>query len=228
MTQKRTAARPGSGMRGIDAKAAAPRPLTPRQELFVLEYLKDLNGTQAAIRAGYSRRTANEQAARLLAKPSVAAAVAEAMAERKERVRIDTDELEWQAERIAAADIRKMARGGAFLALEEIPDDLAPAISSIEVVTKDVGKGEIENLAKVRFWDKNAALRLLFQIRGYGHVNEKHVNVKGELAIREVGSAHQQRLRVLEDAELAELVQAQDTVARILSLADARLAAREG
>ena len=49
--------------------------LTPRQARFVKEYLVDLNGTQAAIRAGYSSRTANEQAARLLANISVKAAV---------------------------------------------------------------------------------------------------------------------------------------------------------
>lgn len=45
--------------------------LTPKQARFIEEYLKDLNGTQAAIRAGYSPHTANEQAARLLAKASV-------------------------------------------------------------------------------------------------------------------------------------------------------------
>ena len=49
--------------------------LTPKQAAFVQEYLKDLNGTQAAIRAGYSKKTANEQAARLLANASVQAAV---------------------------------------------------------------------------------------------------------------------------------------------------------
>lgn len=58
--------------------------LTPKQQIFVKEYLVDLNGTQAAIRAGYSERTANEQAARLLAKVSVQQAVQEAMQERSE------------------------------------------------------------------------------------------------------------------------------------------------
>lgn len=50
-------------------------PLTPRQARFVSEYLVDLNGRQAAIRAGYSPRTANEQAARLLTKANIQAAV---------------------------------------------------------------------------------------------------------------------------------------------------------
>lgn len=65
--------------------------LTPKQARFVEEYLVDLNATQAAIRAGYSKRTANEQGAQLLAKLSIAEAVAKAKAERSERVEITAD-----------------------------------------------------------------------------------------------------------------------------------------
>ena len=65
--------------------------MTPKQRRFVDEYLIDLNGTQAAIRAGYSARTANEQAARLLANASVSAAVAEAQANRSLRTGITAD-----------------------------------------------------------------------------------------------------------------------------------------
>lgn len=56
------------------------RRLTPKQQRFVQEYLIDLNGAQAAIRAGYSERTANVQAAQLLAKLSIAEAVKERQA----------------------------------------------------------------------------------------------------------------------------------------------------
>lgn len=49
--------------------------LTPKQERFVQEYLVDLNATQAAKRAGYSEKTANEQGARLLANVSVHARI---------------------------------------------------------------------------------------------------------------------------------------------------------
>ena len=49
--------------------------LTPKQQAFVNEYLKDRNGKQAAIRAGYSPKTANEQASRLLTNVNVADAV---------------------------------------------------------------------------------------------------------------------------------------------------------
>ena len=42
--------------------------ITPKQQRFCEEYVIDLNGTQAAIRAGYSAKTANEQSSQLLAK----------------------------------------------------------------------------------------------------------------------------------------------------------------
>lgn len=72
--------------------------LTPKQALFVQEYLIDANGTQAAIRAGYSAKTANEQAARLLAKVSVRSAIVEAQKARAERTRINAD---WLLTRLA-------------------------------------------------------------------------------------------------------------------------------
>jgi len=65
--------------------------MTPKQQAFVREYLIDLNGTQAAMRAGYSARTANEQAARLLANASVSQAVQEAMDKRAERTELTAD-----------------------------------------------------------------------------------------------------------------------------------------
>jgi phage terminase small subunit len=53
--------------------------LSPKRTLFVCEYLKDGNGTQAAIRAGYSEHTADEQASRLLANVKVRSAIADRM-----------------------------------------------------------------------------------------------------------------------------------------------------
>ena len=59
--------------------------LTPKQQLFVEEYLIDLNATQAAIRAGYSKKTAQVIGAENLSKPMVAAAIAEAQLRRSKR-----------------------------------------------------------------------------------------------------------------------------------------------
>ena len=52
--------------------------LTPKQQRFVEEYLIDLNATQAAIRAGYSAKTAQEIGSENLSKPMVAKAITEA------------------------------------------------------------------------------------------------------------------------------------------------------
>lgn len=65
--------------------------LTPKQALFVAEFLVDMNATQAAIRAGYSAKTANEQGARLLANVSIASAIEDARARRIERLEITQD-----------------------------------------------------------------------------------------------------------------------------------------
>ena len=65
--------------------------LNAMQARFVEEYLVSLNATQAAINAGYSERTANQQASRLLANVKVQAAIEEAMESRSERTQITAD-----------------------------------------------------------------------------------------------------------------------------------------
>jgi len=65
--------------------------LTPKQSRFVDEYLVDLNATQAAIRAGYSAKTARATGQENLTKPAVADAIQERMNDRSERTKIDAD-----------------------------------------------------------------------------------------------------------------------------------------
>ncbi len=65
--------------------------LTARQERFVDEYLVDLNATQAAIRAGYSAKSAHVEGSRLLTNAKVAAAISAAKRERSEATKIDAE-----------------------------------------------------------------------------------------------------------------------------------------
>jgi phage terminase small subunit len=65
--------------------------LTAKQRIFVAEYLKDLNATQAAIRAGYSDKSAGRIAGELLEKTPIRAAIDAALAAREERTQIDAD-----------------------------------------------------------------------------------------------------------------------------------------
>lgn len=67
--------------------------LTPKQAMFCREYLIDLNGTQAAIRAGYSPKTAQEQSARLLSNVIIQEYVQLLMEERSERVNITAEDV---------------------------------------------------------------------------------------------------------------------------------------
>lgn len=65
-----------------------PSQLSPKQQRFVEEYLIDLNATQAAIRAGYSEKTANEQGCQNLAKLNISTAIKKAMDSRAEKTSI--------------------------------------------------------------------------------------------------------------------------------------------
>ena len=67
--------------------------LTPRQKLFVEEYLVDLNATQAAIRAGYSQKTARSIGQENLTKPDIAKAIQEAMDKRAEEVQLTSEDI---------------------------------------------------------------------------------------------------------------------------------------
>lgn len=71
-------------------------PLTPKQQRFVSEYLIDLNATQAAIRAGYSAKTARAIAAENLTKPDIAEALQAAQAKHAEEAGVSVQE--WLAE----------------------------------------------------------------------------------------------------------------------------------
>lgn len=130
--------------------------LTPKQAAFVREYLVDLNGTQAAIRAGYSPRTANEQAARLLAKASVKKAVNEAKRRRAERVEVKQDEVLRELLRLMKSDIgAAFDKNGRLIPLHKMPEDTRRAISAIEVQQTATGK-----VVKVKLWSKVDAIKM--------------------------------------------------------------------
>ena len=82
--------------------------LTEKQQRFVDEYLIDLNATQAAIRAGYSVKTADKQGWQLLEKTRIAEAISEKMAERSRRTGVNQDRVVMELAKIAfvnAADV---------------------------------------------------------------------------------------------------------------------------
>ena len=80
--------------------------LNSKQNRFIDEYLIDLNATQAAIRAGYSVKTANEQGNRLLANVSIQKEIQKRMKDRAKRTEFDQDEIVNQLRKIAGTNIK--------------------------------------------------------------------------------------------------------------------------
>lgn len=136
--------------------------LTPKQTQFVAEYLVDLNATQAAIRAGYSAKTANEQGARLLANVSLRAALQDAMKARSARTEVTADRVLAEYAKLAFLDPRRFydANGG-LIPVPLLPADVAAALSSMEV-TVERSQGEdgptFADVKKIKFADKKGAL----------------------------------------------------------------------
>lgn len=83
--------------------------LTPKQDLFVREYLVDLNATQAAIRAGYSAQYADRIGSELLGKTRVAEAIAVKKAERSAKVGLTAERVLEEYARIAFSDMGDFA-----------------------------------------------------------------------------------------------------------------------
>lgn len=84
--------------------------LTPKQAAFVREYLVDLNATQAAIRAGYSAKTAASIGEENLRKPEIKAAIEAAMAERAKRTEVTADRVVQELAKIGFSDIRRLVQ----------------------------------------------------------------------------------------------------------------------
>ena len=120
----------------------------------------DLNATQAAIRAGYSAKTANEQGARLLANVSIQQAISEKMAERSKRTGVNQDRIVMELAKIAfvnAADV--IDSDDATIKAGATADDTA-AIQSVKVKVIPTKEGEgVER--EIRLNDKLKALELL-------------------------------------------------------------------
>lgn len=138
------------------------RKLTGKQQLFVTEYLVDLNATQAAIRAGYSAKTASRSGPETLGIPCVAAAITEAMNRRSEKTKVTSEIVLAELLRLARADISlAYNENGDLKPIHEIPEDVRRAISGMEIYVERIEGEEIGKIKKIRFWDKTKSLELL-------------------------------------------------------------------
>jgi phage terminase small subunit len=144
--------------------------LNAKHQRFVDEYLVDLNATQAAIRAGYSAKTAGSQGFDLLKKPEVEAALAEAQAERSERTKIDAD---WVLTRLASEATADLADilddAGSIRPVAEWPLIWRQGlVSGIDVTENTVEGVKMGETVKLRLSDRIKRIELI----------GKHVDVR--------------------------------------------------
>lgn len=158
--------------------------VTAKQERFCQEYLIDLNATQAAIRAGYSERTAQEQSSRLLSNVIVQKRVAELQEAIANRNSVSQDMVVQELKKIGFSDIRKAVRWGrnpldttsenaspnglnmfpvSLVPSEEIDDDTAASVCEVSLTQTGV---------KIKQYDKISALDKL--ARHLGMYTDKH------------------------------------------------------
>jgi phage terminase small subunit len=147
------------------SEQTAPK-ITPKQQKFVDEYLKDLNATQAAIRAGYSKKTAKQQATRLLTNVYIAASLSVARDKQQIRTGISADRALQEAARLAFFDVRKLCDAqGNPKPIHELDDDTAAAIQGLELSSEQDGETST-TVRKYKIADKNAALERVFKHLG--------------------------------------------------------------
>ena len=136
--------------------------LTPKQAAFVKEYLIDKNATQAAIRAGYSAKTADRIGPELLGKTCVEAAVNRNLIKQQERTEVTADRVLRELAAIAFADTRRLYReDGSIKSPGELDDRTASALAGIDPEERDGEDGYRAYTRKVKQWDKVKALELL-------------------------------------------------------------------
>ncbi|CUW11677.1 Terminase small subunit [Serratia grimesii] len=136
--------------------------LTDKQEMFCREYLIDLNATQAAIRAGYSVKTANRTASENLSKPDIQLRISELKVQRNDLVGINATYVLNRLVQIDQMDVLDILNSsGELKPVSEWPKVWRTTISGLDVIEM-VSEGNSSALSKKIKWpDKVKNLELL-------------------------------------------------------------------
>lgn len=167
--------------------------LSEKQQAFIREYTKDWNGTQAAIRAGYAPRTANEQASRMLANVNIADAVAREKARLIGEAGITAERIMKELAALAFAQMPDFMEWGddgqmRLKPSSQLSDMQAAAISQItenEKYIKALGKGEklMSRERSIKLHDKLSAIEKLMKHMGM-IVDKKEISGPGGDAVQ--------------------------------------------
>lgn len=139
------------------------RPLTPKQTLFVAEYLIDLNATQAARRAGYSEDSVKQIGTENLAKPSIALAIKKAMDKRRLQLECDASYVMQELLDMSRMDIKDVLKeDGSVKPVSDWPDVWRLNVSGFEI-QELANEDEVLSsvMKKIKHPDRKSVLELL-------------------------------------------------------------------
>ena len=151
--------------------------LTDKQKKFCDEYLIDLNATQAAIRAGYSKKTAQVISTENLSKPIIKDYIKKKQDELQKRSEVTVDRVVKELALIAFQDPRRMFRGNTLIDLDDMEEDVARVLAEVTVTkerTQD-GDANVTELVKLKVYDKTKALDMLMKHLG-GYTEKIEIN----------------------------------------------------
>lgn len=177
------------------AKPAKVKTLNFQQRVFVAEYLKDRNGTQAAIRAGYSPKTAQQQASDLLLKPLVRDAIEAVVIKAEQKAELTVERTLREVARLAFFDPRKLLNAdGSPKPITELDDDTAACLAGLDIMEQYEGTGAdrvfVGYIKKYKIADKNAALdKAMKHLGQYQRDNEQVMNPLASILQRIAGSS---------------------------------------
>lgn len=142
--------------------------LQPKQELFCKEYLIDFCGKQAAIRAGYSKKTANEQASKMLTNANIQTQIAKLSQKRNDKLDLSAEKIGREYKRIGFFDVRKLYdENGNLTPIHLLDDETAAAVCSVDYDEIYSNKENIGKTTKIKTNSKISALEALSKHIGF-------------------------------------------------------------
>ena len=136
--------------------------LNKRHQLFVAAYLKDKNGRQAAVAAGYAPKNAAITASKLLTNPNIQKEVEAALTRVTDKAEVTAARVLQEISRLAFVDMNQMYdEKGQLLPLHKMPEDVRRALAGVESEEVRIGGKVRARVKKVRMTSKERALEML-------------------------------------------------------------------
>lgn len=170
--------------------------LTPKQALFVAEYLIDGNGTRAAIAAGFAQKSAAVTGARLLKRPVIAELITERQAHRARRLEVTADRVTEELAKLAFYDVRELFdESGRLKEITELDDISAAAIAGIDIAEekRNPDTGVQSWTKRIKLADRRGALELLGKKLKLWTDRVEH---GGKITVDDQLSDHERALRI--------------------------------